>query len=206
MARADKKRKEILDAAIYRFSHFGVVKTTMAEIASDLSLSKASLYYYYPDRNSLFAAVLDQVIGEVTDEINKELTNGIGADPYQAMAYVLDTRITFLTRHYKLLEGLNSISHELPKVIEEAIARGRTKELQIIHRILAAGMDNGKLHVENLDETAKMFFYAIVGMRFAVLRMTQIDFFPTQEEFDHILVLQKKLVVILLDGLAASIS
>lgn len=203
MARAEKKRQEILDAAIYRFSHFGVVKTTMAEIASDLSLSKATLYYYYPDRNHLFAAVLDRIVGEVTDDINEKLSQGFEDDLHQAMEYILDRRITFLTRHYKLLESLNQISQELPQVIEETIARAQAKELEIIHRILTSGVDSGKLRVDNLDETAKMFFYAIVGMRFAVLRMNQTDFFPTQEEFDQILVLQKKLVVILLDGLMA---
>lgn len=203
MAKALKKRLEILDAAIYRFAHFGVAKTTMAEIASDLSLSKASLYYYYPDRNNLFAAVLDRIISEMTDEINEKLANDLASDPYQAMEYVLDARIIFLTRHYKLLEGLGTISQEIPPVIGEAINRGREMELQILRRILAQGMANGKLLIQDIDETTNMFFYAIVGMRFAVLRMTQVDFFPTQEEFDRILVLQKKLVVILLDGLSA---
>jgi|SRR5690554_773422 len=203
MAKAEKKRQEILDAAIYRFSHFGVTKTTMSEIASDLSISKASLYYYYADRNSLFAAVFDRVIGEVTDEINTRMDHGLGADPYRAMAYVLDTRIAFLTKHYKLLEDLGSYGHEFPEPIQEAIARGRAEELAIIRRVLAAGVESGKLRIQDLDETASIFFYAIVGMRFAVLRMAKIDFFPTQEEFDRILVLQKKLVVILLYGLAA---
>lgn len=203
MAKALKKRLEILDAATYRFAHFGVAKTTMAEIASDLSLSKASLYYYYPDRNNLFAAVLDRIISEMTDEINEKLANDLASDPYQAMEYVLDARIIFLTRHYKLLEGLGTISQEISPVIGEAINRGREMELQILRRILAQGMANGKLLIQDIDETTNMFFYAIVGMRFSVLRMTQVDFFPTQEEFDRILVLQKKLVVILLDGLSA---
>lgn len=203
MAKANRRRQDILDAAIYRFSHFGVAKTTMAEIASDLSISKASLYYYYTDRNSLFAAVFDWVISEVTAEISEQMDRGLGADPYRAMAYVLDTRIAFLTKHYKLLEDLGSYGHDYPEPIQEAIARGRAQELAIIRRVLAAGVENGKLRIDNLDETTNMFFYAIVGMRFAVLRMAKIDFFPTQEEFDQILVLQKKLVVILLDGLAA---
>ncbi|MGI8637960.1 MAG: TetR/AcrR family transcriptional regulator, partial [Segetibacter sp.] len=41
----DKKRDVIIQAAQKRFSHFGVDKTTMNEIADDLSISKASLYY-----------------------------------------------------------------------------------------------------------------------------------------------------------------
>ncbi len=203
MAKAERKRQEILDAAIYRFSHFGVAKTTMAEIASDLAISKASLYYYYTDRNSLFAAVFDHVTNQVSAEINKVVEGRLGADPYRAMEYVLDTRIAFLTKHYKLLEGLKEYGNEFPQTIQEVITRARMQELDIIRRVLSKGAESGKLHMENLDETSNMFFYAIVGMRYAVLQLSQIEFFPTQEEFDRILVLQKKLVVILLNGLAA---
>ena len=60
--RASKKRSLILEAAIRRFSHFGLAKTTMAEIAQDLSFSKALLYYYYPDKHSLYTAALSHVI------------------------------------------------------------------------------------------------------------------------------------------------
>ncbi|RYZ16531.1 MAG: TetR family transcriptional regulator, partial [Chitinophagaceae bacterium] len=35
----DQKRESILEAAIRRFAHFGVSKTTMNEIAADLSIS-----------------------------------------------------------------------------------------------------------------------------------------------------------------------
>jgi TetR/AcrR family transcriptional repressor of mexJK operon len=33
----------------------------MAEIAADLTISKASLYYYFPDKRNLFAAVLQTI-------------------------------------------------------------------------------------------------------------------------------------------------
>ena len=204
MPKAEKKRQEILDAAIYRFSHLGVAKTTMAEIAADLSISKASLYYYYADRNSLFAAVFERITGDVAANINAQIAQGLGTDPYKAMEYVLDTRIAFLTKHYKLLAGLQAYRNEFPEAIQEAINRGREQELSIIRRILAAATENGTLRIENIEETTNMFFYAIVGMRFAVLQMAKIEFFPTQEEFDRILVLQKKLVVIMLDGLATA--
>ena len=58
----DKKREAIIEAAKKRFSHFGVGKTTMNEIADDLSISKASLYYYFPDKLNLYAAVLQTII------------------------------------------------------------------------------------------------------------------------------------------------
>ena len=47
-----KKLKLIIEASQKRFGIFGVEKTSMREIADDLKLSKASLYYYFPDKES----------------------------------------------------------------------------------------------------------------------------------------------------------
>lgn len=55
---ADEKRVKILDVAKKRFAHYGLAKTTMAEIAKDLAFSKALLYYYFPDKNSLLRLLL----------------------------------------------------------------------------------------------------------------------------------------------------
>jgi AcrR family transcriptional regulator len=52
MVETDKKRDVIIEGAIKRFIHYGINKTTMNEIAEDLSVSKPSLYYYFPDKNS----------------------------------------------------------------------------------------------------------------------------------------------------------
>ncbi|WP_262496286.1 TetR/AcrR family transcriptional regulator [Daejeonella oryzae] len=43
--------------AIKRFCHFGISKTSMAEIAEDLSMSKTAMYYYFPDKQNIILAV-----------------------------------------------------------------------------------------------------------------------------------------------------
>ena len=49
----------ILSAAQKRFGLYGLEKTSMKEIAADLGMSKASLYYYFPDKEGLFKAVVE---------------------------------------------------------------------------------------------------------------------------------------------------
>ena len=48
----------ILDAAQREFSHFGFKKVTMNEIAREVDMGKASLYYYFRTKESLFQAVI----------------------------------------------------------------------------------------------------------------------------------------------------
>ena len=61
--KSDDKQKEnkaeaIIAAAQKRFALFGIEKTPMREIARDLRISKAALYYYFPDKESLYKSVL----------------------------------------------------------------------------------------------------------------------------------------------------
>ncbi|WP_270087422.1 TetR/AcrR family transcriptional regulator [Sphingobacterium sp. SYP-B4668] len=53
-----KLKDTIVQVAIRRFSHFGLYKTTMTEIAKDLQISKVNLRYYFRDKQLLIKEVL----------------------------------------------------------------------------------------------------------------------------------------------------
>lgn len=55
-----ERLNSIIEAAQKRFGMYGMDKTTMKEIASDLGMSKGSLYYYYPDKENLYIAVVEK--------------------------------------------------------------------------------------------------------------------------------------------------
>ncbi len=199
MINADKKRTQILEAATRRFAHFGLAKTTMAEIASDLSFSKALLYYYFPDKNALYAAVLEHVIGQSFAEIESELATI--DDCHDAMMFVLDQRIAFIMRYYTLLEHAVSAVQLMPDEMACVMEDSKSKEVHTIGLILQKGVGAGQLVVGDIRETAEILLFALVGMRFSILKDIKGTLFPTKEEFDRILHLQKKMATIFLNGL-----
>src|SRR5690606_15677943 len=185
MMNADKKRTQILEAATRRFAHFGLAKTTMAEIAQDLSFSKALLYYYFPDKNALYAAVLEHVINQSFDEMDEAVSNII--DCREALMFTLDKRIEFVTRYYNLLEYSISAVQQVPDVMACVLEDSKDKERGILAKILQKGVDRGQLQIDNLNETAELLLFALVGMRFSILKDIKGVLFPTKEEFDRIL-------------------
>src|SRR5690606_5081360 len=86
----DDKREQIIGAALRRFSHFGIAKTTMSEIADDLKLSKANLYYYFPDKFALIEAIVYQIMAE-SDVAIKEATETLG-DTLSLLIRLLDIK------------------------------------------------------------------------------------------------------------------
>jgi len=201
MINADKKRIQILEAATRRFAHFGLAKTTMSEIAQDLSFSKALLYYYFPDKNALYAAVLTHVTDQSFAELEKELSSI--RDCQEAMMFILDKRIAFITKYYTLLENSISAAQQIPDEMACVMRDSKAREVALIGGILQKGVDAGQLVVDDIQETAEMILFALVGMRFSILKDLKGALFPTKGEFDRILQLQKKMATVFLKGLAA---
>jgi len=73
-----EKTNIILKSAQKRFGLYGYEKTTMKEIASDLGMSKAAMYYYFPDKEGLFKAVVEMEQSEffqVVEETCKKISD-----------------------------------------------------------------------------------------------------------------------------------
>lgn len=199
MGNADVKRIKILEAATRRFAHFGMAKTTMSEIAKDLNFSKALLYYYFPDKNSLYSAVFEYVIDKMIEEIEEVIDRGGNFE--EIMMYSIDMRVKIINQYYNLFEYTMKMVKELPDELERVFKESYLREVEIIEKILQLGVDAQEIHVDDLNETARILLYSLFGMRMGILKDMKNMLFPTKEEFDHILSLQKKMMKIFLNGL-----
>ncbi|GAB4290203.1 MAG: TetR/AcrR family transcriptional regulator [Ignavibacteriaceae bacterium] len=52
------RKNQIVKAAVKRFARHGLKKTTLAEIAGDLRIGKATIYHYFSSKEVLFYAAL----------------------------------------------------------------------------------------------------------------------------------------------------
>ena len=60
MDKTDEKRHQILNAALNCFARYGFNKTTLDDIATAIGMNKASLYYYYENKEAIFGEVLQE--------------------------------------------------------------------------------------------------------------------------------------------------
>lgn len=77
--RSEKSRQQILDAALKLFSHNGYGATSVRDIAEAAGLSKGNVYHHFPDKESVFRALLDryfQVMSEPDFPFNRALATG----------------------------------------------------------------------------------------------------------------------------------
>lgn len=68
MAKGELTRRAILDAAIVRFGRDGYRATSVADIARDAGVSGTAAYAYFPNKEALFLAALDDDAAAVIEE------------------------------------------------------------------------------------------------------------------------------------------
>lgn len=77
--RSERSRRQILDAALKLFSHRGYGATSVQEIAEAAGLSKGNVYHHFPDKETVFRALLDryfQAMSQPEFPFNQALATG----------------------------------------------------------------------------------------------------------------------------------
>ncbi|GAA4512267.1 TetR/AcrR family transcriptional regulator [Sphingobacterium thermophilum] len=196
---ADEKRSRIIEIAKRRFAHYGMAKTTMAEIAKDLSFSKALLYYYFPDKNSLYSAVLENLIEESL-ETTKEAVEKTST-VLEGIHTILEVNMDFKKKYFNLMEYTIVMRKELPAELEAILIRSFERQQKIVEQVFRRGIERGELKKVDTTEAARIFLFGTIGMRISLLKDFKNDFIPDKSEFDAILSMQKKLADIFVAGL-----
>src|SRR5437764_13029600 len=68
MTKGERTRQVLLDAAIARFGRDGYRGTSVAEIARDARLSGTAAYAYFPNKEALFVAAVDEDAASVIQD------------------------------------------------------------------------------------------------------------------------------------------
>jgi TetR/AcrR family transcriptional regulator len=95
--RPEESRAAILQAAVREFSREGVAGARTDAIARAAGVNKALLYYYFKDKETLYAAVLDQVFEGLTQSIQKALSSDL--PPREKLLAYVGAHFDYIASH-----------------------------------------------------------------------------------------------------------
>jgi AcrR family transcriptional regulator len=161
-------RALILDAAGKRFRHYGYQKTTMAEIARDLSMSTGNLYRFYPSKLDIAEAH-----AHFHEEDEDRLMEEIVAKPLPATERlrafsrtVLEETFKVIAESQKVFELAQAISRERPAYANRRLAQERV----YLKAMLRDGIKEGVFApLLDLEFTAEMYQCATMKFRYPQL-------------------------------------
>ena len=158
----DNRKEQIIKAALKRFSHFGIGKTTMNEIAEDSSISKGNIYYYFADKNALITEVVNELLFQFEELVQKRIDKC--PSTLEALQRVQDTKKEFFEKYYMLniFEGFDCFSgNESFKSVTDSVSELAFK---LILGIFEKGIERGELTIPDIHQTTELYIQATGGI------------------------------------------
>lgn len=120
-------RLALLDAAEALFARQGFAATTIKAIGAEAGVNPALLYYYFPDKERLYHAVLERRLGTFARRMATELPAGL--PPLEAIE--------------RILRGYAAMMHgapQMPRLLARELADHEAAHALPVIRELAAGL------------------------------------------------------------------
>src|SRR5690606_1372863 len=185
----ESKKGQIIQASLRRFAHFGFNKTTMSEIALDLSITKANLYYYYPDKNALIKDVLLFIHEEFSVQQTKIIAT-YDKNLLEILDRLVELRADFLREYYILHinENLEWIKGDGVGTILEKLHHG---DIQTTIELFTHAAEEGEIRLDKIEEYATCFVEIIIGLSLIRSVGDVLSGIPNSINVDGILASQK---------------
>jgi TetR/AcrR family transcriptional repressor of mexJK operon len=191
------KPEHIIEAAIRRFSHFGINKTSLTEIADDLSISKPLLFYYFQDKNSLIAAVAARIINEFLAALEEVLATAESVEA--GLNGLVEVKRGHFKKYYLLaLQGdtvdLQKGAGEMSVLYEQ----GRAKIIALIAALLQKGIDRKLIRPVDPGKTSGLLLDTLSAFEYCLKRKPAI---PGAEDIEEVFDKQTEVLHLFLNGL-----
>ncbi|MFC4213339.1 TetR/AcrR family transcriptional regulator [Pedobacter lithocola] len=196
---ADKKREQIIEGAIKRFIHFGINKTTMNDIAEDLSVSKPSLYYYFPDKRSLIVGVIEKVFTDYFDALKKKYNPDAAIE--DTLFQTIDIRNSFFMKYFmlRISEGIPDIFTD--QTLKEKLTSLKNSEKAFYAKIFERSQEKGEIKHENMSHVAELYLESLMGLTNMCIIELGKDLLPDKKAVNKMTQKQKDLSSIFTRGL-----
>jgi TetR/AcrR family transcriptional repressor of mexJK operon len=191
------KQDHIINAAIKRFSHFGIGKTTLAEIADDLAISKPSLFYYFKDKNGLVAEVAKKIISEFLAGFEADLETTQTTE--ERLQNLVEMKRKYFKKYFLLAVQGESVEYsKLPPEITIVYRHARNKSVLLISKLFQQGIETGELKPMDTVKTASIILDIFSALEHCMKAGKSI---PDVKEFDNLFDREKELVSMIVNGL-----
>jgi len=169
----DESRAEIVSSAKRLFQQYGYKKTTVSDIAKAMGKVKSAIYYYFPDKESLLRAVIDEEIGNLIGSINNAVEM-VSTPEEKLKAYAL-TRSFEIRRLSTEYARFQEEYDELYPLVKEIHERYDHFERDTLKSILEAGMELGRFNKTDSEVLAGAILLWLKGLE------AQLSSFGTEE-------------------------
>lgn len=156
-SRSEKKLKQILDGARAVFREQGFAGASVDDIAKSAGISKATMYRYFPDKASIYEAVMKGDC-KLQAELAETCIEGLPIRE-KLLKHAVHHIHMFLSPFIRdIYRAAVAESARMPEIGQQFFSSGPEKRKAMLSPILAEASRKGDLAVEDADFAAFQFF------------------------------------------------
>jgi AcrR family transcriptional regulator len=166
-AKDERIRQQIREAARGLFQKWGLIKTTMEDIAKAAQKGKSTLYYYFKSKDEIFEEIASEEFHAIVIAAQAAMEKQTSAEG-KLRAYLLcmieeiQKRATVYEVVFGEISKVESIASTLRKKQDE-------HELEVISKILVDGVRSGELKLLNDQDIHRMSSIILLSFKTLVL-------------------------------------
>jgi AcrR family transcriptional regulator len=158
----EASRRNIIAAAVKLFNRHGLEAVTMEQIAEAADVSRGTLYNYFPSRDAIVHAYLQQTFQERNQDRTVQL--GMLPDTRSRLVYIFSVLVEGVRRQKEIFEAFMVYRMKQVTSFRPPAEQDQTGLSLLIHEIIDLGQQSGELR-SDLDEEmlAGLFEYALIA-------------------------------------------
>jgi AcrR family transcriptional regulator len=167
----------ILQVARRLFVQQGYTATSMRQVAEEAGIGKATIYYHFPDKETIVMALLEKNLGQM-DEALKIV--GAEADPRRRIQIAAEVSIGFL---FESADIMQIVRREVPRgrdQIQTGFVAFLGEYMALLADAIRRGIEQGIFRSIDPKQAARMFMTMIQGT-FANIYITGDRSWPPAE-------------------------
>jgi TetR/AcrR family transcriptional regulator len=197
-AESQVKQDQIVEAAIRRFSHFGIAKTSLTEVADDLSVSKQALAYYFPDKQSLVHAVVDKLTNDYGHQLKAEMQSA--GSVLEALLKLTEVKSFFFEKYFMLATQAEHIEFAQNTSFTKWKNFLAPKESGLVTGLFENGVKTGELKPLDAPKTAELLLQTLYAFSRCVKERVAL---PDADVFREVQLKQQEVISLFYQGLKA---
>lgn len=151
--------KEIINKAIYKFIQFGFKSFTIDDLASDLGISKKTLYNYYPSKGDLIEACIEDLLEKINNKAFLKPDGSIIEQVFFGQKSFFDV---YKVNSIKPFWELKKYYPKLHKKFDEEFKKHNERQITEIIRV---GLEQDLFRRDIDIDFTKAFFHGMIKMR-----------------------------------------
>lgn len=165
------RQDELMEAALDHFLDKGYETATIEAIASQLGMTKRTVYARYPDKSALFRAAVHRAIERYSISGERIAATDCG-DLEQTLCNIARLRIDLVSsaQGLKLQRIINTESYRFPAIFNEVYELGALPTIEFLAGLLQRETAAGRLAIDEPAKAANVFMSMVVSgpVRFVV--------------------------------------